>query len=811
MLELVDGESLAARIGAAPLPVGEALRLARQIADALLAAHDKGIIHRDLKPANIMLTAEGQAKVLDFGLGKIVEADPSRDTSNSPTMTLGATQVGMLLGTAAYMSPEQAKGQNADKRSDVWAFGCVLFEMFTGARAFQGDDVSETLAAVLKSEPAWAALPTDVPPAVRALLEGCLEKSRRARLADLSAAMFVIDRHQNLGASQPVGASAAPPRQVPFWKRTLPFAATAVGAGALVSLAWWLARPAPAPLVTSRFVVPLIETLTIANTSRRLVAVSPDGAAIAFSGGGTLHLRRLGELSALAIPGADAQLFDPVFSPDGRQIAYWSVGDRVIKRISVGGGAPVSIRPQITAPFGMRWSEAGLLVGLGTGGVILVSERGEAEQLVKLQAGEAASDPQLLPGGRHLLVTIGPEVGAATLESGDRWQAVVFALDTGTRAVIRDGAHGARYVPTGHLLYAVGGTVFAAPFDVRELRETGPSVSVIEGVRRGTTGVVHFDVSPTGVLAYAPGPSGASLAASGRAFTDRSGTVEQLKLPPGAYSFPRASKDRRSIAFELTQSGETSVWVYALSRTTSMRRLTLTGRNRYPVWSNSSELIAFQSDREGDLGIFAQRADNTGGVKRLTKADKGEAHVPESWSPDGAHLLYSVTKGSETTLSVLSLRDARAEKFGDVKSSRPITAEFHPSGRWVAYASDAGRQEGFVFVQPFPATGEIHQVSKAGENGHHPMWTPDGRELAYIPHVGLLVAVGVSMTPTFTFTDPKPLPRKFATSCPVSQRPWDIASDGRVLSVYEAGVSGAPEIRVVLNWFEELKAKVPIR
>jgi serine/threonine-protein kinase len=809
VLELVDGESLAAKIGVTPIPVGEALRIARQIADALLAAHDKGIIHRDLKPANVMLTADGQVKVLDFGLGKVVESDPAKDTSNSPTMTLGATQVGMLLGTAAYMSPEQAKGQNADKRSDVWAFGCVLFEMLTGTRAFQGDDVSDTLAAVLKSEPAWAALPADVPPAVRALLEGCLDKSRRSRLADVSAAIFVIDRHQNLGGSKAASEPPASP-PLPMWKRLLPLAETAVGVAALVSLAWWAAWPAATPGAISRFVVPLTEEQTFSNSARRVVAVSPDGTAMVFSGGTPLYIRRFGELNAQAIPGADKALLGPVFSPDGGQIAYWSAGDRQIKRIGIGGGAPVPIRPAAGAPFGMQWGEAGLVVGLGVGGVVRISDRGDVEDLVKVEPGEAASDPQLLPGGRHLLVTIGAEVGSS-IETWDKARIVVYNLDTKARTVVRDGANGGRYIRTGHLLYAVGGTIFAAPFDLREMRESGPSVPVVEGVRRGVTGVVHYDVSPSGVLAYAPGPLGTSLVPSGLAFTDRTGAVEQLKLAPASFGFPRASKDGRSIAFELTQAGETSIWVYALAGSTSMRRLTLTGRSRHPVWSSDSQQIAFQSDREGDLGIFAQRADGTGPVTRLTRAEKGEAHVPESWSPNGQHLLYSATKGTEVTSWVLSVRDGRAEKFGGVTSSRPITAEFHPFGNWVAYSSDAGRQEGFVFVQPFPPTGEIHQVSKDGENGHHPMWSPDGKELFYIPQVGRFVSVGVMLKPTFTFTDPKQMPRKFAVSSPVSQRPWDIARDGRTLSIYEAGVSGAPELRVVLNWFEELTARVPVR
>ncbi len=810
VLELVEGQSLADRLAGAPLPVAEALRIARQIADALVAAHDRGIIHRDLKPGNVMLTADGQVKVLDFGLGKIVEPDSSKDVSNSPTMSLGGTQIGMLLGTAGYMSPEQAKGLPADKRSDVWAFGCVLFEMFTGTRAFQGDDVSETLAAVLKSEPGWGSLPADVPPAVRAMLESCLEKSRRTRLADLSAALFVIDRHQSLGTTATSGISAAPPApRGALWTRALPCVATAAVVAALVSAMWWMARPAPASAPISRFILGLTEAQTFSNSARRVVAVSPDGTALAFSGGTPLFIRRFNELNAHAIPGADTALLGPVFSPDGRQVAYFSSNDRTIKRINVEGGAPVSIRTQVGAPFGMRWTEAGLIVSLGTNGVIQISDQGEEKQLIKLESPDAASDAQLLPGGRHLLVTIGAEVGS-TVESWDKARVMVYDLQVGTRTVVRENANGARYIPTGHLLYAVGGTVFAAPFDLRQMRETGPSVPVVEGVRRGVTGVVHFDVSPSGVLAYAPGPAGPSLMPTGMVFMDRSGVIEPLKLPPASYGFPRVSKDGKSIAFELNQSGETSIWVYALSGVTSMKRLTLTGRNRHPVWSPDGR-VAFQSDREGDFGIFAQRADGTGGVTRVTKAETGVVHAPESWSPDGQHLLYSATKGADVTLWVVSLRDGRTEPFGGVKASRPITAEFHPSGTWVAYASDANRQEGFVYVQPFPATGEIHQISKDGENGHHPMWSPDGKELFYIPQVGRFVVAGVSIKPTFTFTDPRPVPRKFAVSSPVSQRPWDVGRDGRVISVYEAGVSGAPELHVVLNWFEELRTKAPIR
>ena len=242
-----------------------------------------------------------------------------------------------------------------------------------------------------------------------------------------------------------------------------------------------------------------------------------------------------------------------------------------------------------------------------------------------------------------------------------------------------------------------------------------------------------------------------------------------------------------------------------------MRRLTLVGNNRHPVWSGDSSRIAFQSDREGDLAIFAQRADGTGAAVRLTKPADGEVHAPESWSPDGRHLLFGSTKDLKTTLMVLTTADGRVEPFGGVTSMNPTTAAFSPDGRWVAYAANTASSESFVYVQPFPATGEIYQVSKEGENGHHPMWTRDGKELLYVPQVGRLVAVAVSTTPTFTFGDPVAVPRRFAVSNPVTQRPWDIARDGRILSVYDGSQAVALEIRVVLNWFDELRARVPVK
>jgi serine/threonine-protein kinase len=542
-----------------------------------------------------------------------------------------------------------------------------------------------------------------------------------------------------------------------------------------------------------------------------MIALSPDGSRIVFVANNRLFVRPLNDLTARPVAGTDLTggPLGPVFSPDGREIAFWSAADRTIKRISVDGGVPVTASPALEGSFGMTWDEHGLLVGQGTVGVIRVTDRGGVERILTLDQGkqESVYGPQLLPGGRHLLATtLGGE--RTTL---DQAAVVVYTTDSATRKILVENASDGRYLPTGHLVYVRGGTVFAAPFDASRL-ELGPEVPVIEGVWRGLSRVGHFAVSSNGVLAYIPGPASLAANSSALILTDRSGGVTDLPLRPGNYDYPRASPDGKSIAFQLSQGGRASVWVYPLSGGTSMRNITLVGQNRHPVWSGDSSRLAFQSDREGDPGIFAQRADGSGAAVRLTKPETGVAHVPESWSPDGNHLLYSAARGDETTLWLLRLSDGHAEPFGGVKSNSPTTAAFSRDGKWVAYAANTGR-EFFVYVQPFPATGEVHQISKEGENGHHPMWswTPQRKELLYVPQVGRFVAVGISTAAGLTFTDPSPVPRRFPISNPATQRPWDVAPDGRVLSVSDGGQALTPEISVVLHWFDELRARVPVR
>ena len=433
VLELVDGESLDARLARGPIPVDESLEIARQIAEALEAAHEKGIIHRDLKPANVALTGDGQVKVLDFGLAKLGVTDKAGATGavrpdgalDSPTITSPTmmTAVGMILGTAAYMSPEQAKGLTADKRSDAWAFGCVLYEMLTGKRAFAAEDVSDTLAAVLRGEADWTALPAHVSPATRLLLQRCLEKDRKKRIADISIARFLI----NEPAIVTLDAGVAPAPSKPLWRRAIPFTATAVFAAALVAGVAWTLRPSSTPLTISRFTIPLPEGQVFTNDGRHVLAISPDGTRIVYVANVRLHLRSMSDLEATPIPGTESRqgVLNPVFSPDGGSVAFWVADDRMIKRIAINGGAAVNICPA-ERPSGIAWDASGILFGQGRDGIKRVAAAGgEPETLVRVSDGEIAHGPQMLPDGRSVLFTVATGSGRRSVGQGEGRRAVV--------------------------------------------------------------------------------------------------------------------------------------------------------------------------------------------------------------------------------------------------------------------------------------------------------------------------------------------------------------------------------------------------
>ena len=817
VLELIEGDTLADRIQRGPLQVKAALNIALQIAEALEAAHERGVIHRDLKPANIKITADDKVKVLDFGLAKAMDTSPAvaptGGLTHSPTLSMMATQAGVILGTAAYMSPEQARGFPVDHRSDVFAFGTVLYEMLTARQPFPGDTAPDVLASVIVRDADLNALPPNLNPRLRELIGRCLEKHPKKRwqaIGDVRAEIESVAKAPHL-------VSVAASEQPSLWKRGLPAVVSAIVTAAVCGTGAYYAWPEGPTLSVARFVVPLGEGLLF-NANRLALAISPDGTHIAYTANQGLYLRSLSELETKAIASVTLGVLEqPVFSPDGQSIAFLASGDSVIRRIDLRGGVPVTLG-KVDALYGMSWDETGIVYGDNGKTIMRVSASGgKPELLVTFKDDEFAFAPQMLPDGHTLLFTL------AHGTASDRWERSVIvtqSLRSGERRVLVEGGSDGRYLRTGHLVYVLGGTLFAAPLDVKRLDVTAGATPIVEGVRRasaGTGGAAYFSVSETGSLVYVPGPISFSATQRDLALLDRNGNAEPLRLPAGSYVTPRISPDGKWVAFGIDNTKETAVWVYELSGRTSMRKLTFEGRNRWPAWSRDSRYVAFQSDREGDVAIFQQQADGSGSAERLTRPEQGVSHVPESWSPVTDVLLFTATRDSQVSLWALTLSDRKATPVADVQSNEPIAPAFSPDGKWIAYTSVVNGTPQ-VFAQSFPAKGSKYLVSKTA--GHHGLWSPDGRELIYDVTAGRSEIVSVVTTPSFAVGHPSVLnrgPMWFAGR--TSMRPVDMAPDGRILGEIDAdqgrtGLSSTQQmqqIRVVLNWFEELKQRVPVR
>jgi serine/threonine-protein kinase len=817
VLELVEGPTLADRIRLGPIPVDEARQIAGQLAVALAAAHDAGIIHRDLKPSNIKVREDGATKVLDFGLAKLVDAgggneiDPPNATA-SPTVTSPAmmTGHGLILGTAAYMSPEQAKGRPADKRSDIWAFGCVLYEMLTGKRAFEGEDVSDTLAAVLRSQPDMSALPGDVPEAVRLAVSGCLEKDRNKRFADIAVVQFLLAAPTFAAGSVRPIAPAAPSR----WGLVAALMGAAAVFAALVGVAFTLTRPAASGLPVTRFTFRLPDGQHLTNPGRSLVALSPDGSRVAYVANRSLYLKTMWDRDPvqLVAPGLGG-VTSPVFDPEGRWIAYWF--DRALYKVAVTGGTPVKLCGADN-PVGMSWSEHRLLMG-SEKGILSVGENGGAvEVVVKLKDDETAHGPQLLPDGRSILFTL------AAGTDPERWDTAEIDVQTiGTnkrKTIIRGGAD-ARYLPNGDIVYAVGGALFAVPFNIRKLEIEGAPTSVVSGVSRATagqTGIAQFSVSSTGSLAYLPGP--ASLAGGGElVLLDRNGNVQPLKFSPKQFQTPRFNPTNgQQLAVGIDDAAGTNIWLYDLSGVHAPHQLTIGGRNRFPAWTRDGTRIAFQSNREGDEAIFWQRADGSGPAERLTRPQKGQRHIPESWSPDGDALLFSSdSDGRDFALQYLTLHDRKVASVAGVTSGVYPQGSFSPDGRWIVYIAlnpaRYGNGAGGLFVRPFPVTDVVYRVRP----GASPFWAPVGKSLYFVeaPGVDAFSIVNITTEPAFEVSEPSRVPRPtIAGGGPGLPRAYDAAPDNQHLLIVAKqappGGPAAPEIEFILNWFDELKNRV---
>jgi eukaryotic-like serine/threonine-protein kinase len=815
VMELVDGETLADRIARGPIPVDEALPIAKQIAEALEAAHEQGIIHRDLKPANAKLRPDGTVKVLDFGLAKALDTMPGAGmgATVSPTITSPAmmTGVGMILGTAAYMAPEQVKGRPADKRSDVWAFGCVLFEMLTGTRAFDGEDVAEVLSRVLQREPEWTALSSDVPQPIRTLLHGCLVKDRRKRIADIAAALFVLDHQTSLTAGTVV---AAPPARRPLWRRILALTAGALVVAAVTGSAVWFAtRPVPPRVSRLPLASSGTATLSIGGISRDL-AITPDGSRVVYVGnrGTQLFVRALDALEPVAVfTGTPRQ---PFISPDGQWIGFM---DTIagLNKVAVTGGPPIRLASPGAIVFGATWTPTNTIIfatnDVATGLLRVGAAGGPTTVLTRPDRAHGQIDhlwPEMLPGGRAVLFTISAPAGG--LDAG---QVAVLDLMTGTQKIlIRGGSH-AHYVSSGHLIYAAAGTLRAVAFDLGMLETRGTPVPVIPEVLTTNDGAMEAVVAGDGTLAYVSGRGVAGLERT-LVWVDRQGREAPIPAPPRGYAHPRLSPDGTRVAVWASDL-ESDIWLWDLSHVTLTRATFNPGIDAWPLWTPDGRRLIFTADRDGKRNLYWQAADGTGAVQRLT--DSPNTHYSTAISPDGRRLIFTETapKTGEDVMQV--------ELDGSHRVTPLIQSPFaerngivSPDGRWLAYeASDSGRTE--IYVRPFPEVNSGHwQVSTGG--GTRPLWARNGRELFYVSLTGAVMGVGVGRSVSWTATTPTMLVKEGYSTAQTgfAGRMYDMSLDGqRFLMIKEGGgtdqSAAAPQIIVVQHFDEELKRLVPTK
>jgi serine/threonine-protein kinase len=816
VMELVEGPTLADRIALGAINADEALGIAMQIANALEAAHGKGIVHRDLKPANVKLRPDGTVKVLDFGIAKPVA--PELDSGgSSPIMTTPVTQVGVILGTAAYMSPEQARGKPVDQRADIWAFGCVLYEMLTGQLAFGGEDVAVTLARVIANETELGSLAGLASPQVRHTIALCLEKDPAKRIADIRDVRLMLQGRFELPISAARSGDADPRPSA------LPLAAAMLIVGAIgAGLIGWNLKPEPVtePPRVVRGIHVLPEGLTFRNVVLPTLSIAPDGNRFAYQASDALYLRRFDDLEATAIPGTAALSITPEFSPDGSSLIV--VYGRQLRRVAVAGGPSPPLTTVDSGVNGIDWSRDGTILLALDDSISEVSENGgEPRRLIDNPAGYTLA-PQRLPRGDWILYTWMDNLGRADARTQSS-EIRVESPSSGERHVIRAGGTSARYLSTGHLVYAYEGVLYAVPFDIETLEATGSAVPVIEGVAMSVAGVAHFDVSDRGDLIYIPGNASVAGADYTLVTADRSGTVRPVGDLSGPYGHVRASHDGRTVAVDSVDDAESAIYVYDLDGSSAPRRLTRTGsRNTDPVWTADDSRIAFRSDRGGDQGIWIQSIAGTAAAERLTTAADGETHIPEDISPDGHTLLFAIESGAGSyTLWSVAVAGGAPERIGDIESIEPLGAGFSPDGSWIAYhqLQSAGAElsaNSGVFIVSYPTPGEPIQLPKI-ERDFMPVWSRDGLQVNYVPSTssGQLVSVDVSTENGLSFTPGPAIP--FALTggrLSGATRSFDVLPDGRFIGFVSGSDFGslAPqqsEVRYVLNWFEELERLVP--
>jgi Tol biopolymer transport system component len=829
-MELVEGETLEEKLKGGALPVDDALRLALQIAEALEAAHEKGVVHRDLKPANIMVTPDGVVKVLDFGLAKAFSGDPNMASpAHSPALSLAMTQAGLVLGTAGYMAPEQASGQATDQRADIWAFGVVLYEMLTGLPLFSGESVPHILADVLRAEPEWGRLPTPLHPRLKLLLERCLAKKPRDRLHSIADAR--IELEAVLG--DPAGARSATPAgpAAPKSSSTLRIVAAALILAILAGAAGWFARPVPAPGPVVRFSVPLGEGQTFTNPPASMIALSPDGTRIAYLADGQIYLRNLGETEARPVPGtaeSGGGPATPAFSPDGQWLAYVQVvsatGPFIAKRVPISGGAPVPIYEGESVqsfPFGLTWASADTILFANRDGIVRMPANGGAtEVLVTRNEDERFFSPQLLPDGQTLLFTA---LSGAPGSPGnyDMAQIVVQSIGANDRTVVWDGGSAARYLTSGHLVYAQGTALFAIAFDPDTRAVRGGPVPMVQGLRRSSNAVTdaaNVAISNTGALALIPGNENAG---SGEriettlTWVDRNGREEAFPVRPDDYTAARISPDGTKVALvvgaNLVRDSAPAIWIFD-RRTENLSLLTSDpAGDDGPVWSSDGSRIFFRSLRGDSAGVYAIELDT--GETTLIADSMPDFPNPMPWSispRDETLALVSAASLEDINVAALSVANGEFSRllYAEGTQSEPSIS---PDGAWVAYQQDSG--SGLeVNIRPFPDVSRTRIPVSPGEQA---VFSRDGTELFFFDGRGLAVAA-VAYEPALRVGTPDRLFETANYLTGVLGRAWDPDPSGerflliRQPSVDEVGQE-SPRLRidVALNWIEELKQRVP--
>ena len=798
VLELVEGETLADRLKRGPIPVEEALQLALQIAEALEAAHEKRVIHRDLKPANISVNPDGKVKVLDFGLAKALAEEQQTSLSDSPTVNSADTLHGVILGTAAYMSPEQARGKAVDKRTDIWAFGCVLYEMLSGKPAFSGEDVSDLLSAVMRAEPDWSSLPGTLHWRLRELIQRCLAKDPRNRYHDISDVRLDIQKvlADPNELSVPL-VTAAGRRMSLLWA-----IAAMVLTGAVAGVVVWNLRqmpsPDPGPVVRFDYELPEAQRADI-NISHPsfILAVSPDGTQFVYCTGRGLFLRSLDEADARLIPGTGENPVSPFFSPDGKWIGYFSPTEGQLKKVAVTGGTPVVLSHPVTQVLGAEWRlDNTIIYADGDHGIMRVSaDGGTPESIVE---GHLAA-PQLLPDGKSVLFT--------DISATPTYKIMVESLESRKRKELLK-AEWARYLPTGHLVYGhfywlPEPKTYAVPFNPETLEETGGRILLPE-----LATAVLPAISDSGTVVFFPSIPGPFPTKGVMVWVDRNGKEQQIPVSPNYHGTSRVSPDATKIAVTIG-SENTDIYVYDFTRQT-LRRLTYDKSiDSAPAWTPDGKRIVFRSNRNGE-GIYWKRADGNGEVEKLLSVPD-RVLFPSSFSPDGKILAFTaVSQSTDEDIGILSLNGRREWKLLLQEKHGENNPQISPDGRFVAYSSnETGRWE--VYIRSFPDMK--NQISVTTDGAGNQLWCGTGKELFYRKGDAFL-AVPVETDPELKLGTARVLfSRKYPSN------PWHNSPDGtRFLLAKKLPRTDKPavqdllrRINIILNWPEELPSPSEIR